>query len=147
MPLRASNTNKALISGSHPACRSTYHSPYTSLPFTVRSTSRQDPLEACASGDRAAHSQSICKGPSPARRSNRSCCFFNGVTQRLAPQAHRQTTSTAALQGICFDRACQEAQDQIFLVVLAVPLLCLAAAIAYNFLRKPPAEVNMNLTR
>ncbi len=31
--------------------------------------------------------------------------------------------------------------SQVFLVVLAVPLLCLAAAITYNFLRKPPSEV------
>jgi len=46
----------------------------------------------------------------------------------------------AELRGICFDRACQDTQDQVFLAVVGIPLLCLAAAVLYQVFRKPPEE-------
>lgn len=34
-----------------------------------------------------------------------------------------------------------QTQDQVFLAVVGIPLLCLAAAVLYQVFRKPPEEV------
>lgn len=63
------------------------------------------------------------------------------VTSHASERRRRSVITTAAL-GVCFDKACQEAQDQIFLAVIAAPLLCLAAAVLYAVLRKPKDEAS-----
>lgn len=78
----------------------------------------------------------------------------NNVSRALTDRQHWQLTASRrgdcvkfrrgcvcpaliATRGICFDAACQQAQDQIFLDVIGFPLLCLIVAVIYQALKSP----------
>lgn len=118
---------------------------YTRSQLTVSSKFHQVP-RYCDTVHSASRSDSLTKHRLSSARSAAASVATSSASRPFAqapnaPASHRRRSVTAAaLQGICFDKACQDAQDQIFLAVIAVPLLCLAAVVLYAVFRRQPAD-------
>ncbi len=63
-------------------------------------------------------------------RDRRRCKSTASISDELLAAAH---PALALAAGMCFDSSCQESMDRIFLLVISLPLVALAAAVAWTY--------------